>query len=213
MPEITIPGPEGRIEGRYHHNSDPHSPIAIILHPHPQHGGTMNTKMVYLLYHIFAEQGFSVLRFNFRGVGKSQGRFDDGIGELADTTNCLDWLQQQNPMSKNVWMGGFSFGSWVGLQLMMRRPEISGFVSIGTPASMFDFSFLSPCPSKGLMLHGEKDEIAPVESTSRLYNNLCKQSGVDINYQIIDGADHYFSKHLLNVKNVISDYLQERLKD
>ena len=97
MPELIINGPAGRIEARYHHETPSDSPIALILHPHPQFGGTMNNQVVYALYYMFVERGFSVLRFNFRGVGRSQGYFDNGPGELADAASALDWLQLQNP--------------------------------------------------------------------------------------------------------------------
>src|SRR5271167_3015983 len=96
MPEVVINGPEGRLEGRYHVSKQENAPIALMLHPHPQHGGTMNNKVVYALYHVFAEHGFSVLRFNFRGVGRSQGKFDRGEGELSDAAAALDWLQAYN---------------------------------------------------------------------------------------------------------------------
>jgi alpha/beta superfamily hydrolase len=84
MPEVIINGPEGRIEGRYHHCKTPNAPIALLLHPHPQHGGTMNNKVVYALYHAFVRRGFSALRFNFRGVGRSQGNFDRGARLAAE---------------------------------------------------------------------------------------------------------------------------------
>ena len=84
MPEVIINGPEGRIEGRYHHARGGTAPMALVLHPHPLHGGTMNNKLVYTLYQCFVRRGFSTLRFNFRGVGRSQGSFDRGEGELAD---------------------------------------------------------------------------------------------------------------------------------
>jgi alpha/beta superfamily hydrolase len=80
MPDVIINGPEGRIEGRYHHARVPAAPMALVLHPHPQHGGTMNNKVVYTLYQCFVRRGFSTLRFNFRGVGRSQGSFDRGEG-------------------------------------------------------------------------------------------------------------------------------------
>src|SRR3546814_281957 len=83
MPEVIINGPEGRLEGRYHHNPTPGAPIAVLLHPHPLHGGTMNNRVVLNMFHAFTRRGFSVLRFNFRGVGRSQGRFARGEGELA----------------------------------------------------------------------------------------------------------------------------------
>src|SRR6266446_5592984 len=93
MPEVIINGPEGRIEGRDHHARGGTAPMALVLHPHPQHGGTMNNKVVYTIYQCFVRRGFSTLRFNFRGVGRSQGSFDRGEGELADAAAALDWLQ------------------------------------------------------------------------------------------------------------------------
>src|SRR5690349_23017590 len=130
MPEIILNGPEGRLEGRYQQSATPNAPIALMLHPHPQHGGTMNNKVVYSLYQSFQRQGFSVLRFNFRGVGRSQGKFDRGEGELSDAAAALDWLETRNPNAPQCWIAGFSFGAWIGMQLLMRRPEISGFISV-----------------------------------------------------------------------------------
>src|SRR5918999_1628738 len=139
MPELIINGPECRLEGRYHISKQPSAPIALMLHPHPQHGGTMNNKVVYTLFHAFARQGFSVLRFNFRGVGRSQGSFDRGEGELSDAASALDWLQTYNPNARTCWIAGFSFGAWICMQLLMRRPEIGGFVSVAPPPNMDDF--------------------------------------------------------------------------
>ena len=87
MVDLLIPGPEGKIEAKYNHNSNGNSPIALILHPDPSRGGTMNTKIVFQLYKIFVNNGFSTIRFNFRGVGKSEGVFDDGEGELSDAAS------------------------------------------------------------------------------------------------------------------------------
>ncbi|MEJ2124368.1 MAG: alpha/beta hydrolase, partial [Alphaproteobacteria bacterium] len=133
MPEVIINGPAGRIEARYHHEPTSFAPIAVILHPHPQFGGTMNNQIVYNLYYSFVKRGFSVLRFNFRGVGRSQGLFDNGPGELSDAATALDWLQIYNPDARSCWIAGVSFGSWIAMQLLMRRPEIDGFVSIAPP--------------------------------------------------------------------------------
>ena len=97
MPEVIFTGPAGRIEGRYHPARQKNAPIGIVLHPHPQFGGTMNHQIVYQLYYAFVHRGFSALRFNFRGVGRSQGGFDHGIGELSDAASALDWAQTVNP--------------------------------------------------------------------------------------------------------------------
>ena len=134
MPELIISGPAGRLEARYHHETPTNSPIALILHPHPQFGGTMNNQVVYALYYMFVERGFSVLRFNFRGVGRSQGYFDNGPGELSDAASALDWLQLQNPDARSCWIAGVSFGTWIAMQLLMRRPEIDGFICVAPPA-------------------------------------------------------------------------------
>ena len=91
MPEVIFNGPDGRIEGRYQHSKTPYAPIALMLHPHPQHGGTMNNKVVYNLYHAFARRGFSVLRFNFRGVGRSQGEYDRGETRDLSLMRGLHW--------------------------------------------------------------------------------------------------------------------------
>src|SRR5262245_61289459 len=97
MPEVIFNGPAGRIEGRYQPAKKRGAPLAIILHPHPQFGGTMNNQIVYNLFYTFVNRGFSALRFNFRGVGRSQGHFDHGAGELSDAAAALDWMQALNP--------------------------------------------------------------------------------------------------------------------
>src|ERR1700684_1907317 len=140
MPEISLNGPAGRLEARYQPAKDKRAHAALLLHPHPQHGGTMNNKIVYALFRAFTKRGFSALRFNFRGVGRSQGSFARGEGELADAASALDWLQTYNPNAGACWIGGFSFGAWIGMQLLMRRPEIDSFISIAPPASMHELT-------------------------------------------------------------------------
>ncbi len=194
MPEIMITGAAGRLEGRYKHAKVPGSPIALILHPNPQRGGTMNNKIAYAMFQAFADQGFSTLRFNFRGVGRSQGEFAHGEGELADAAAALDWLQSVNPGASAVWVGGFSFGAWIGMQLLMRRPEISGYVSISPPANIYDFNFLAPCPNEGLIVQGDADQVVNVESVNKLVDKLKEQRGpLGVDYKVIPGAGHFFN--------------------
>src|SRR5690348_18304548 len=114
MPEVIFNGPAGRLEGRFHPAKQRGAPIAIVLHPHPQFGGTMNNPIVYQLYYAFAERGFAVLRFNFRGVGRSQGAFH-GQDELSDAAAALDWAQTFNTDSRACWVAGVSFGAWIGM--------------------------------------------------------------------------------------------------
>ena len=211
MPEIIINGSEGRIEGRYHQSEQPGAPIVMVLHPHPLYGGTMNNKIVYRLYHIFVQNGFSVLRFNFRGVGKSQGKYDEGIGELTDAATALDWLQTQNPDASTCWVSGFSFGAWISLQLLMRRPEIEGFISVAPPANRFDFSFLAPCPSSGLFVHGDQDRVAPLKEVMGLIEKLKTQRGILIEHAVVQGANHFFENRVDELITEVGAYLDRRL--
>jgi alpha/beta superfamily hydrolase len=188
MPEVIFTGPGGRIEGRYHPSRQRNAPIGIVLHPHPQFGGTMNHQIVYQLYYGFVHRNFSALRFNFRGVGRSQGGFDHGIGELSDAAAALDWAQSINPEARSCWIAGFSFGAWIGMQLLMRRPEIEGFISIAPPANLYDFSFLAPCPSSGLIIHGDKDAVVPHRDVTTLVEKLKTQKGIVIEQKVIPGA-------------------------
>lgn len=207
MPEVMINGPEGRIEARYHHSSEPNAPIALILHPHPQYGGTMNNKVVYTMYQTFRQQGFCVLRFNFRGVGRSQGSFDSGQGELSDAAAALDWMQTHNPNASACWIAGFSFGAWIGMQVLMRRPEIRGFISVAPPANIYDFSFLAPCPSSGLIIHGDKDEIVPEHDAAGLVKRLQAQKHITIDYRVMKSATHFFEDHMDKLAEHIGGYV------
>lgn len=210
MPEVIFAGPEGRLEGRYHHATEARAPVAIILHPHPQHGGTMNNKVVYNLYHTFVNRGFSVLRFNFRGVGRSQGEFDNGLGELSDAASALDWLQSVNPNAQACWVAGFSFGAWIGMQLLMRRPEVEGFVSVAPPANMYDFTFLAPCPSSGVIVQGTSDDVVPEPSVEKFVNKLKMQKNITIDYALVKGANHFFKDHMDQMNEVVGAYVDMR---
>ncbi|RME68864.1 MAG: alpha/beta hydrolase [Alphaproteobacteria bacterium] len=212
MPDVIMNGPEGRLEGRYSPAKTPNAPIALILHPHPQGGGTMHNKVVYHLYHSFSKRGFAVLRFNFRGVGRSEGVFDNGVGELSDAAAALDWMQSFNQNAASCWIAGFSFGAWISMQLLMRRPEIRGFISVAPPANMYDFSFLAPCPSSGLVLQGTADDIVPAASVEKLVGKLKTQKAITIDYQTVAGANHFFDGHHEALASAVDAYLGKRAK-
>ena len=204
-----ISGAAGRLEARHTASPDENAPIALLLHPHPQHGGTMNNKVVYTLFHAFLHRGCSALRFNFRGVGRSQGQFDRGEGELADAMAALDWLQAANPSAKVCWIGGFSFGAWIGMQLLMRRPEIGGFVAVAPPAGMLDFGFLAPCPASGLIINGDQDQVVAPAATLKLVAKLKQQRDIRVEHHIVPGADHFFYSHLPQLGQIVEDYVAQ----
>jgi len=211
MPEVIFIGPAGRIEGRYHHNPEHGSPIALILHPHPQFGGTMNNPIVHDLYYMFRDRGFSVLRFNFRGVGRSQGMFDNGAGELSDAAAALDWMQTYNKEAATCWIVGISFGAWISMQLLMRRPEIAGFISIAPLAKHYDFSFLAPCPASGLFVNGQYDTVTPAESINALVAKLKSQKGIKIDHIVMPDTNHFFEDKIPELTEICADYLDKRL--
>ncbi len=211
MPEVIFTGPSGRLEGRYQHTEGEKTPVALILHPHPQFGGTMNNQIAYELFYTFKRRGFSVLRFNFRGVGRSQGVFDNGVGELSDAASALDWLQSINSNASDCWIAGFSFGAWIGMQLLMRRPEISGFISVSPPANMYDFSFLAPCPSSGLIVHGQADQVAPEADVDKLVDKLKQQKGIVIDHVKVPGANHFYDDQIPELMGHVESYLDMRL--
>ncbi|HHZ76449.1 MAG TPA: alpha/beta fold hydrolase [Rhodospirillales bacterium] len=211
MAEVIFNGPDGRLEGRYHQSKKPNAPIAIVLHPHPLHGGNMNNRVVFIMFNNFVERGFSVLRFNFRGVGRSQGAFDNGVGELSDAAYAFDWMQQFNSNSPFCWIGGYSFGALISMQLMMRRPEIEGFVSISPPAGTEDFSFLAPCPSSGLIIHGDKDTHVPLDAVKKLAQKLDGQKNISVNLSIVKGADHFYKDNMDNLSKEVASYLDNSL--
>src|SRR5262249_199983 len=111
------------------------------------------------------------------------------------------------------WIAGFSFGAWIGMQLLMRRPEISGFISVAPPANIYDFSFLAPCPSSGLMVQGDRDDVVPHEAVAKLVQKLSNQRDIKIDYKIIKGANHFFSDHLDQLKSVVDEYLNRVLPE
>jgi hypothetical protein len=202
---------EGRLEGRYHHAKQPGASIALLLHPHPLHGGTMNNRIVFAIFQEFQSRGFSVLRFNFRGVGRSQGKFDHGQGELSDGASALDWVESINPNATECWIAGYSWGAWIGMQLMMRRPEITRFIAVAPPAGVHDFSFLAPCPASGLIIQGNRDGLVQAPAVAKLANKLSNQKHVTVEYREIPGADHFFSEHLEDLKKAVTDYMNRAL--
>ena len=130
---------------------------------------------------------------------------------MADAASALDFLQANSPNSSGCWVVGFSFGSWIGMQLMMRRPEIKGFISLSAPALTRDFAFLAPCPSSGLFIHGSDDEIVPSLALARMLEKISIQKGAVIKDIIIQGADHFFNDHNNEMIDAVGKYLDTRL--
>ncbi len=207
--EVFINGPDGKLEAKYIQSKRENAPIALILHPHPEYGGTMNNRVVYNAYHTFLKNGFSVCRFNFRGVGKSEGKFENGLGELADAAAALDFVQRSNPNSNESWVIGFSFGALICMQLLMRRPEIFRFVAISPQPNIFDFNFLAPCPTSGLIVYGNGDQLVPKESMQQLKTKLINQKNITVEFDEIKNANHSFVNLDAEFNNSLNNYIQK----
>ena len=206
MPEILLNGPSGRLEGRYTHNNKINSPSVLILHAHPGHGGNMNNTLSLKLHRLFSDLGFSSLRFNFRGVGKSDGEHDGSEGELADSAIALDWLQNQNQEANEFWICGISFGAWIGMQLLMRRPEIPKFILISPPVGKYDFNFLAPCPASGIVINADKDSLIEVDLIKDVVKRLNQQKSINVKQEVIKSNDHFFSNSENKVIEKVKNY-------
>ena len=172
----------------------------------------MNNRIVQLMYNIFLDNGFSVIKINFRGVGKSEGVFDNGQGELSDAAAALDWIERENMDYSQCWVSGFSFGALICMQLIMRRPEVNKFIAIAPQPNVYDFTFLAPCPASGQIIYGEKDELVSKESIIDLNNRLKSQKGIDVLFSEIKGANHFFKDREEDLKKIIDKYIKDKTK-
>lgn len=217
--DVYFYGPAGVIEAKVHDGiGDTPCPTVLILHPDPLQGGSLNSKIVYTIYQAFKNTGFNVMRLNFRGVGRSQGSVQDFVKSpeqagIADAAAALDWLHTEYPHTPHYWIAGFSFGSWIAMHLLMRRPEIEGFVAVAPPATNRSFDFLNPCPIPGIFIQPEKDSIAKLDHTSRIVAEL-SNGDVSIDYKVIPNADHFFNDienpsehHLAELYEAVRDYV------
>ncbi|QKX01828.1 alpha/beta hydrolase [Wolbachia endosymbiont of Cruorifilaria tuberocauda] len=212
MVEVFLNNAAKKIEGEYYQSKNTNAPVVLILHHHPQYGGNMDSKMIHGIYTSFIDNNFSALKINFRGVGKSTGTFDKGIGELTDAAVAIDWLQEHNPSNVPIWVAGFSFGAWVAMQLTMRRPEVVGFIALSLPATKYDFSFLSPCPVPGLIVQSSNDTISEESDVTELTKRLMNSVKSDhMEYHIIDNTNHFLKDKEEEVVQIIDDYIKLRL--
>ncbi|HZS03334.1 MAG TPA: alpha/beta fold hydrolase [Blastocatellia bacterium] len=202
---LLIPAPHGQLEAIYRAQADTAERVALVLHPHPQFGGTMHNKVVYRAAQALQESGFATLRINFRGTGQSTGVYDEGVGEVDDARVALDYLLEQQPQAREVIVAGFSFGSAVGLRLGCADDRVHRLIAIGAPARYFNLDFLAGCTKPKLFIHGEADDIAPLAPLLELLDQLPHDNNCRL--VRIAGAGHFFDNHLDELMQAIADYL------
>ena len=198
MPDIILPGPAGRIEARYQRQKAPGAPMALVLHPHPQFGGTMNNPLVYDLFHMFHGLGCTTVRFNFRGVGKSAGRFDRGVGETDDLLAIVAWARAQQP-SAPLWLMGFSFGAYVAVRALPHT-EARGLLLVAPPVTLFDFADLPEIEVPWMVVQGGKDEVISPHAVSQWVHGRSQRPL----YAWLAEADHFFHGRLNRLRETVA---------
>ncbi|MFT3773786.1 MAG: hypothetical protein QM820_51090 [Minicystis sp.] len=184
--EIFLRGPAGRIEALLKQSPGTRR-AALVCHPHPLHGGTMYNKVAYRAGRALHAAGLTVLRFNFRGVGGSEGSFDGGHGERDDVAAMIDHLAQDHD---DVLVAGFSFGAWVGLDAGLRDARVTRLVGIGLPSNVFDFGYFHANDKPALIVHGDRDSWGDLDRVRAL------AEAARAELDVIAGADHFFDGQL-----------------
>ena len=157
MVDVIITGEGGKLHAVYHKSDTPGAPVAVVLSGNPRQKCHMNDRTSYAMFRAFMDIGFSVVRFNYRGVNDSEGSIGTAAENMLDIATVIDWIQNNNEDSDRIWLAGNQMGAWYVLQAMMRRPEVSGFVLVSPDTSISDFQFLSPRPNRGLLLQGANE--------------------------------------------------------
>jgi alpha/beta superfamily hydrolase len=211
---LFIPAPHGRLEAIW---KEPRGRgargAALVLHPHPLHGGTMHNKVVFRTARGLEEAGLATLRVNFRGVGHSTGEHTGARGgEQEDARVALDYLAEKYP-ALPLFLAGFSFGARVGLEVGSLDPRVRFLAGVGTPVSIpereYDFSFIERCHKPLLLVHGEHDEFGSVEDLRALAARLPEPARVRI--EVIHGAGHFFDDQLEELRGVVALWAGEML--
>ena len=197
----AIDGPAGRLEVLLDVPVSSPRAAAVFAHPHPQYGGTMHNKVVYRSAKTLSQIGCATLRFNFRGVGKSDGIYDEGRGEADDFRAGIDWAHRRYP-DLDIWAAGFSFGAWIALTVGVADPRVRLLLAIAPPTH-HDLTDVRRSTKPKFLIHGEADELFPLQEVWQLYGALEEPKEL----VVIDAADHLFDGKVSEVGDAIEDLL------
>ena len=205
-PVHDLNGPAGNLEALLDEPTTPPRAAVVFAHPLPTHGGTMHTKAVFQGAKGLVRAGCAVLRFNFRGVGRSAGTFDEGPGEAEDFRAALDYMAARYP-GVPLWAAGFSFGAWIALETGATDDRVSVLIGIAPPVSKsgYDFSNTRRSTKPKFLVQGEADDICPIQDMWKFYGELQEPKEL----VVIDAADHLFDGHTTEVGEALDDLLSD----
>lgn len=209
---VVFSGPAGALEGLWCEpgaGAAPGLPPAVICHPHPAHRGSMHSKVVHTVYRVLEERGHPTLRFNFRGVGKSEGTYSGGDGEVGDLEAAAAYARRRAG-ARPLWIAGFSFGSYIGLTFALRDPDVEFMIGLGLPATgNIDgrtFDFLDRVPWPLLIVQGDHDRYGTVAGIEALRDRLATLGPVEL--RIVADADHFFTGRIEALRKALQDGIQ-----
>ena len=203
-----IPGPAGRLElmASRPEPADDCNVVAVVCHPHPQHGGTMHNKVVTILERALRELGAHVVLFNFRGVGHSEGEYDQGEGEVADLLAVVEWSQQALP-GRTLWLAGFSFGAWIAcrgaMQVQARR-----LLNVAPAVNHADFDAIGDPHCPWLVIIGDADEIVPVGEVRA----WAERHPARPRLLVMEEASHFFHRRLMDLRGLVKNAVRRELE-
>ena len=180
---------------------------AVLCHPHPQHGGTMHNKVVTIMDRALREIGVHTVRFNFRGVGESEGSYDDGFGETDDLLAVVDWVRRTRP-DDTLWLGGFSFGSYVAFRAA-NKLALSQLILIAPPVDRYEFSKLKAPDCPWIVIQGDEDDVVTADAVINWARNIKSPPRLEI----MEEADHFFHRRLMDLRGLIKNGVREQLPD
>jgi len=199
---VFLEGPVGQLEAVFEMPSDLKLIGAVVVcHPHPQHGGTMHNKVAHTLARAFVRMGFAVLRFNFRGTENSDGRFDNGVGELDDALAAIAWMRAKQP-DVPFWLAGFSFGAAIAVRAAVKE-SVAGLTSVAPAVSRFASGLPTQPQCPWLIVQGDEDELVGVDETIEWVNSL--SPGPEL--LILSGAEHFFHGRLIDLRQAVTEFV------
>jgi uncharacterized protein len=204
---LLIPGPVGQLEALANRSAqNPQKIVAVICHPNPLHEGSMHNKVVTTIFKALDKLGIATVRFNYRGVGESEGEYGDVLGEQDDLRAVIDWVQQALP-DYQLWLAGFSFGAFISASVCHERDDVRQLISIAPAVNMHEFEFLQNIQCPWLVVQGEQDEIVPAQEVVA----FAKHPPSPLTFKLIPNVGHFFHGHLIELRELLIEYFGQRL--